>query len=163
MHEVLIRFLESHGIQGAWLVLLGGALPGIEARYAVPLGLYAGLPLWQAALLAVPTSVLVVVPVLLWFDPLAQRCERLRVIGPFLQWLLRKARRHQNVVDRWGMLGLTIFVGIPVPGFGVWTGALIAVVVGMSFWRSTACMALGVTLSCVITTALYRAGSLVLQ
>ena len=163
MHEMMIRFLESHGIHGAWLVLLGGALPGIEARYAVPLGLVVGLPLWQAALLAIPASVMVVVPVLLWFEPLAQRCEQTRVIGTFIRWLLRKARKHQKVVDRYGMLGLTIFVGIPVPGFGVWTGALIAVVVGMSFWRSTTCMLLGVILSCVITTALYRAGSLVVQ
>jgi len=127
-----------------WLVVaVLAAMPVSEVRGAVPAGLFLGLSLWTIVPLVVPCSVLPTIPILLWFEPVAAYLSDKPVIGRLIRWVLAKARKRDDLVRRYGVFALTLFAAVPLPMFGTWTGAPIAVVFGMPFWRSLACLFLG--------------------
>jgi uncharacterized membrane protein len=99
--------------------------------------------MWEILPIVVPFSVLPTVPILLWFGPVAAYLSDKPLIGGLIRWVLRKARKREDLVKRYGFLALTLFAAVPLPMFGTWTGAPIAVVFGMNFWRSLVCLFLG--------------------
>ena len=72
----------------------------------------------------------------------------------FFDWLFRHTRGRSGAVARSEFWGLAVFVGIPLPGFGVWTGAVLAVVMDMPFWRSMLAAFVGVLFAAAIVTTL---------
>ncbi len=149
MGEYLAHSLQNSGLPPWLVVALLAAMPVSEVRGAVPAGLFlVGLPLWQVALIAAPCSALPALPILLWFEPVAAFLSDKPVIGGLIRWVLTKARKREDLVRRYGVFALTLFAAVPLPMFGVWTGAPIAVVFGMRFWRSLVCLFLG---ACVQT------------
>ena len=64
--------------------------------------------------------------------------------------IMAKAEKNRPKVDRWGFLGLLLFVGIPLPGTGAWTGTLAASILDMDFKSSVVAVLLGVLLAAVI-------------
>jgi len=138
----------QHALQNAglppWLVVAAlAAMPVSEVRGAIPAGLALGLSLWHIVPIVVPCSVLPTVPILLWFEPVAAYLSDKPAIGRLIRWVLAKARKREDLVRKYGVFALTLFAAVPLPMFGVWTGAPIAVVFGMRFWRSLTCLFLG--------------------
>jgi len=128
-------------------------LPVVELRGAIPLGL--GLGLSPLAALAVALSGnLLVVPLLLWLVPLVVAwLERYPWFKKFWDRLEARTRlKSEDTIQRYGALGLLLFVAIPLPGSGAWTGALIAVVLGLKKRYAAPAIALGVVLAAVLVT-----------
>ena len=136
-------------------------LPAVEVRGAIPLA-YAllkgcGNLLWVGVAVAVASNALVA--------PAA-----LHILSRIESWLLRRsggfwgrvrnaylrvverASRRKDVVERWGAIGLAVFVAIPVPGSGAWTGALIAHVLRMGRGRALASIIAGVAAASLAVT-----------
>jgi uncharacterized membrane protein len=69
---------------------------------------------------------------------------------------VRRTERRRDMIDRYGYLGLTLFVAIPLPVTGAWTGCLLAFLLGLNRFKSFFYIALGVTLAgiIVLTTSL---------
>ena len=65
-------------------------------------------------------------------------------------FLFKKARKHKDSIEKYGYLGLTLFVGVPLPGTGAWTGTLAASILDMDFKRSILAVMLGVILAGII-------------
>ncbi len=139
-------------IRNSLIVVTLSMAPVSELRGGIPAGLVMHLPLTVVLPLAVLANIVAVVPVLLWLEPLARMLGRVRLLGRFFDWVFGRARRRSEIVDRYGVLGLTLFVAIPLPVTGAWTGAVIAVVMGLPFWRSLACIAFGVLIASVLVT-----------
>ncbi len=140
------------------VVALLSALPVSEVRGGIPAGLLMGMPLWQILPIAIVFNVLSVVPVILWFNPAADwLAER-----GHLTWLVKKLRARamskKGTVDKYGVYAVTLFVAIPLPMTGAWTGSLVAAVFKMEFWRALACMAVGVVIASTIVSILYSVG-----
>jgi uncharacterized membrane protein len=79
----------------------------------------------------------------------------------FFAFFERKAKKNRTLIERYKELGLALFVAIPLPMTGAWTGALLAVAMGLKVWKSFFFIALGVAGAGVIValfTALGRAG-----
>ncbi len=161
MTEKLLSLL--HGLPPDLIVGVLSALPVSELRGGIPAGVALGVPLWRVWLVAVVANIISVIPVLLGFEWAAEVFANKPLLGGMVTWLIRRARSKQPLVERHGIWALTLFVAIPLPVTGAWTGALVASVFGMPFWRALACIALGVLIASAIVTVLTMGGVLVVH
>lgn len=77
----------------------------------------------------------------------------------FFNWLFERTReKHKKVIDKHGWWGLAMFVAIPLPITGSWTGTLLAFLTGMSFKRAFSAISLGVFTAGLIVTSVVKAG-----
>ena len=140
----------------AWLVVLvAAALPVSELRGAIPLaiGVY-GYDPWQAYLLAVLGNLLPVVPLLLFLGPVSDWLRRFTFWDKFFTWLFSRTRRkYIREHESFSLTALALFVAVPLPVTGAWTGCAIAFLVGFRFWPAFAAISAGVLLAGVIVTA----------
>jgi uncharacterized membrane protein len=138
-----------------WLMTLAfAALPVSEVRGAIPLaiGIY-GYSAVEAYLLAVLGNLLPVIPLLLFLEPVSSHLRKYPVGDSFFYWLFTRTRKkyirdHEN----FGMTALALFVAIPLPMTGAWTGCAIAFLVGMKFKNAFIAISLGVLIAGVIVT-----------
>ncbi|MBM3474787.1 MAG: small multi-drug export protein [Armatimonadetes bacterium] len=152
MSEHLQHLLNQAGVPPLAIVALLSALPISEVRGGIPVGYALHLPLWEILAVAIPANVIAVIPVVLWFEPAARYLGDKPVIGRFIRWLLRRARKREEAVRKYGVFAVTIFIAVPLPMTGAWTGAIVASVFGLGFWRSLVCVILGVCIASVIVT-----------
>lgn len=145
-----------------WLqVFLAGMSPLGELRLAIPWGYQVlKLPWYQAFLLGCAGN-LVIVPILLLFlDKVATVLHRLP--GPLwriLEWRRnRLSRLYSQRFQRYGPAFLALFVGLPLPFTGAWTGALLAWVFRVSFRQALLALSAGVVIAGVVVTSLTVVG-----
>lgn len=149
-------------------------LPAFELRASIPVGILEGrldLPFGLAiegmglswpfvfAVCVVSNAILGIVlyPIL---DRFIHLLERIPIIGRFWEGFVKRAqRRIHPYVERWGAVGVALFVAIPLPGSGSYTGAVGAYVLGMSYRRFILANTLGVTLAGIAVTAIVLTGS----
>jgi len=141
-----------------WIVVILSALPISEVRGGIPAGMIMGLPLAQILPLAVISNVLSVLPVVLGFNWVAERLADKPLLGRLITRLIRRARAKEEMVNRHGVWAVTLFVAIPLPVTGAWTGSVVAAVFGMRFGRVLLCLTLGVIIASAIVTSLSMAG-----
>lgn len=114
------------------LTLLVSMLPVVELRGGIPFGVAAGLPVWAAYLAAVIGNLLpvpfIVVYIQRIFMFMRQNMPRLNSVVDKME---QKAHLKSASVLKYQYLGLAIFVAIPLPGTGAWTGALVAAFLNM--------------------------------
>lgn len=150
------------GLPRELAVFLVAALPIVELRGAIPVGIGLKLPLTAVLVIAILGNILPVPFLLLLLTPLRRLANDWPVVGPILRWVERRALRHRASIEKGGFWALLLFVGIPLPGTGAWTGAAIAAFLEMSFWRALLAICLGVLLAGVIIATLSQIGLMVL-
>ena len=120
-----MSFLET--TLGKLLMTFGTAMvPVIELRGAIPVGIAAGLPPAVACATAILGNLLPVPFIMLLVRRIFDWLRDTRFFGPKIVWLERRAHLKGRIVRKYRLLGLVLLVGIPLPGTGAWTGALIA-------------------------------------
>jgi uncharacterized membrane protein len=137
------------------VTLLAAALPVSEVRGAIPLaiGIYGYEP-WQAYLLSVFGNLLPIIPLLLFLGPVSDYLRRYAMGDRFFTWLFSRTRKkYIQEHESFGLTALAIFVAIPLPMTGAWTGCAIAFLLGFRFWPAFAAIAAGVLAAGVIVTA----------
>ena len=127
------------------LTLLVSMVPVVELRGGIPFGVAAGLPVWQAYLAAVIGNIIpapfIIVYIRRIFQWLRRRMPRLNSVVDKLE---EKAHLKGQTVNKYKYLGLAIFVAIPLPGTGVWTGALAAAFLDMPLRKAIPSVVVGV-------------------
>ena len=130
-------------------------IPVIELRGAIPIGVGLGLTHIEAMaisvignMLPVPFIILFIRPIFKW---MMKHSERL---GRLAQKLEAKAEGKWDRIHRFQFFALTLFVAIPLPGTGAWTGALIAAVMNMRLRNALPSILLGVLIAGVLVTGL---------
>ena len=68
----------------------------------------------------------------------------------FANWLIRKADKNRDKIQKYGFWGVCLFVAVPLPITGAWTGSLVASTIGMKFWKAMLSALLGVMIAGVI-------------
>jgi len=135
-----------------WLFILS-ALPLIESRIAIPIGILSyGLPIWNVLWVSLLGNI-TAVALLLWLLPIVTKFlqKRWRFFDRVLNKLFEKTRtKHSHKVQIWGDVFLLLFVAVPIPGSGGWGGALIAFVFGFPFWRSLGLISTGVSIAALL-------------
>jgi len=136
-----------------WTVLLALA-PIAELRGAIPYALYNGMGIIPAFLLSVAVNSLVSPLLLLFISTLHRLLSKWKWYARAFERVVERARRKvHDPVEKYGYWGLAIFVAIPLPMTGAWTGALGAWVLGMNPKKSFLAITAGVIGAGVVVTA----------
>ncbi|MFH1862700.1 MAG: small multi-drug export protein [bacterium] len=152
------------GIPNHWITFCLAMLPITELRGSIPWAILLGDLNWKEAFLwSILGNFVPVIPVLLLLEPCAKFLRRWKLFDRFFEWLFTRTRRKGKVVERYKALGLMIFVGIPLPGTGAWTGALAAFIFGIPFPLALISILLGVILAGVLVTGVVVGGSTAFQ
>ncbi|MFP3903963.1 MAG: COG2426 family protein [Armatimonadota bacterium] len=152
MVEALYHWLQSLFSPPVVVALLSAA-PISEIRGGIPAGIFMDMPLWKVLLIGIPANVVSVIPVLLFFNWAAERLEDKPFLGRIITHMLHKARSKEEMVNKYGVWAVTLFVAVPLPVTGAWTGATVAAVFGMHLWRAVACITVGVMIASSIVIA----------
>jgi len=135
-----------------WAILMAlSALPLVELRGGIPVGLWMGMPVLQVMLLCIAGNM---IPI-----PLMILALRLPKVKRLFDPLLRRAETKLKAIgahDRW--IGVAAFVGVPLPGTGAWTGGMIAFLLGMELHEALTSVLAGVCIAACIMASLVLAG-----
>jgi uncharacterized membrane protein len=153
--ERLAEWLKLRGLSPQLIVFLISMVPIVELRGAVPIGnnLFQ-LPLWQTLALSITGNMVPIVLVLVLLEKAVELLGHIRIFRRFFDWLFTRTRKRSGVIARFEFWGLVIFVGIPLPMTGAWTGSVAAVLLGMPYGRALFGIFLGVLMAAVIVTSL---------
>ncbi len=145
-------------------IFFGSMIPWVESRYIIPYAIWeSGLnwPWWQAIPLAILGNMLPIPFILLFFKFIEKFLRRFGFWAKIMDWLFEHTRkRADGKIRRYEMLGLLVFVAIPLPFTGAWTGSLIAYLFDLKFSKSLITIFIGVLIAATITTILYLTGIL---
>ena len=155
----LLNWLETTMGGEFIFTLLVSMIPVIELRVGIPFGVGLGLPYPVAFIAAVIGNILPVPFIIIYIRRIFQwlRAHFPRLDG-MVDALERKAHLKGDKVSRYKYLGLMLFVGIPLPGTGVWTGALAAAFLDMPLRKAMPSIIAGVILAGCIMTGLTSLG-----
>ncbi len=127
---------------------LRGAIPWAVANPPIGGGLS-----WQTAYIyAVIGNLIPVFPILIFFDKAYNLLNRFKFFNRLFEWLFARTRKKGKLIERYEIIGLVLFVGIPLPVTGAWTGALAAFLFGISLKKSIPAITMGVLIAGVIVT-----------
>ena len=112
-------------------VLLTAALPIIELRGAIPVGISLGLSPLNSAIISLIGSM---IPFILFgIRPIFNYLKTTKLFKRFVVKITDKSMSKSGKIQKYGVLGLILFVAIPLPGTGVWSGSLAATLLNIRF------------------------------
>ncbi|MDW7675809.1 MAG: small multi-drug export protein [Bacillota bacterium] len=152
MVEVLVKFLA--GIPLEWQVFILAMIPVTELRAAIPYGITQGLLPLTTLTMAAIGNMLIGLPVLVLISPIINIIKKVPLGERVVDKVLAATRLKGNNVVKYGTIGLAIFVSIPLPGTGVWTGSLLAYLFGIKIGTAFVALCMGVMIAAVIITLL---------
>lgn len=133
-------------------IFLLSLLPLTELRATIPLAQSLGIPPLRAFLLAVGGNLIPIIPLLLGLDPLSRLLLNFPAVDRVFRRILAKTREKGRQVNRYGILGLFLFVAIPFPGTGAYTGAVLAWLLGLNKMHSLTAISGGVILAGILVS-----------
>jgi len=125
-------------------------MPFSELRGGIPLGIYLGLPPAEAFLLAVLGNLLPIPFLLLFLDRIEKIALSWKPLARFYVKAVERVEKRKDIIERYGYLGLSMFVAIPLPMTGAWSGTLLAFLLRLNKTKSLIFIAMGVLLAGVI-------------
>lgn len=135
------------------ITLLLATLPVTELRFSIPYATFALDMSWQQSFLWSFIGNLLPVPFILFFlDPAQQFLSRWSFMDRFFNWLFARTRLRGKVVEKYKIIGLTMFVAIPLPVTGAWTGSVAAYLFGIRKIPAFLAVGLGITIAATIVT-----------
>ncbi len=161
MAEKLVLFFTSllSGKLGAeWICFIISLFPILELRGGLLAAspAFLDVPFRTALPLCIIGNLLPIPFILLLIERVLDLMEQWGPTKGFALWLRRKADKNKGQIERYGFLGLVLFVGIPLPGTGAWTGSLIAALLHMDFKKALLADLLGVLIAaCIMSLISY--------
>ena len=128
-------------------------VPVLELRGAIPLGIAAGLPPAVVCTAAVLGNLLPVPFIMLLVRRVFDWLRDTPFFGPKILWLEKRAHLKGRMVRKYRLPGLILLVGIPLPGTGAWTGALVAALLDIRLRSAIPAILAGLVIAAAITLA----------
>lgn len=148
MVDFLVQFFSGFPKELALLII--SMFPIVELRGGIVAAALMGVEFIEAFVICIIGNLLPMPIILLFLDKIFAFLRRFRPFGKFVSWLDRKSEKNKGKVERWEFWGLVLFVAIPLPGTGAWTGALVANALKMPFKKSFPAIVVGVCTAAVI-------------
>ena len=139
-------------------VFIISMLPISELRGAIPFGISQGLGLKIVIPIAIAGNLVPVIPILFLLEPVSEYLRRFGIFKRFFDWLFERTRKKAHLVERYEILGLILFVAIPLPVTGAWTGAVAASLFKIRLRYAFLAIAIGVCIAAIIVTAISLIG-----
>ena len=131
-------------------VFFTSMVPVIELRGAIPMGIAIGLGTVKTFFVAVLGNILPIPFILFLARPIMAWLKKTKVFSPLVDALEKKIEKNRDRIMRYSAFGLFLFVAIPIPGTGAWTGALAAAMFDMRMKYALPGIILGVLTAGVI-------------
>lgn len=154
--ESLVNFFINifGGLNKDIIIFIISLMPILELRGGMLAATLLKIPYIKALVICVIGNILPIPFVLLFLEKVLEIFEKWKVTRKVVRWLERKAQSKRTQIDKYGYLGLILFVGIPLPGTGAWTGSLVAIMLGLDKKKSFICIMVGVVLASIIMSIL---------
>ncbi len=158
----LIQWLSDTMAGKFTLTVLVSMIPVVELRGGIPAGVALGLPVWAAFIAAVMGNLIPVPFIIVYIRRIFQWMRRrIPRLNSLVDKLERKAHLKGQKVTKYKYLGLMLFVAIPLPGTGAWTGSLAAAFLDMPLRKAIPSVIVGVLIAGIaISIAAYGLTSL---
>ncbi|MDD3088430.1 MAG: small multi-drug export protein [Candidatus Omnitrophica bacterium] len=156
MIDIIADMLASSSKELAVFVL--AAMPVSELRGAIPMGIAFGIPPVKTFLVAFAGNMLPVIPLLFLFHPISERLRKIPVFSRFFDWLENRTRKKSDLIERFEAIGLMLFVAVPLPMTGAWTGCIAATLFRIHFRYAFPAVTAGVAIAGIVITLLSLAG-----
>ncbi len=142
------------------LTILLGIIPISELRGAIPYAYFNGVPLWISFLIGVLSNAIVPFFGFLFLNTIHRLLDRWQFYHNLFEKTVERARNKVGEkVSKYGLLGLMLFVAIPLPITGAWTGTVGAWVLGLDRKKSILFILLGVLVAGIIVTTVIYTGA----
>ena len=153
--QTLQEFLTAHGIPDWLVVFIISLMPVLECR----LGMFTAIVLlnmnaFVGFIISFLGNILPIPFILLLINWIFELLKKVPVINKLVFWLEDKTLKKRDKIDKYGIWGLLIFVAIPLPGTGGWTGALLASLLHLDKKKSFGVICVGVFIAGLIITVL---------
>ena len=145
----LIAYLKS-SFSKELIVFIISLLPLLELRGGLIAASLLNVEYYKAAIICIVGNIIPIPFILLLLKRIFIFFEKFSLTQKIVLWLKDKAAKNKKKIDKYGFWGLVLFVGIPLPGTGAWTGALVASVFDMDFKKSIIAIFLGIVLAFII-------------
>ena len=151
MREQILETIQL--LPAPMAVFLVAMLPIFELRGAIPLGyaMHMSSPV-MIYLIAVVGNFVPVLPILLLLGPAERRLRRFKTMDRFFDWLFRRTVSRSALIRKYESLGLILFVAIPAPMTGAWTGSVAAYLFKLPLRMAIPCIILGILIAGVVVT-----------
>lgn len=149
------EYLTAHGIPEWLVVFIISLFPILECR----LGMFTAIVLlnmnpFVGFLISFLGNILPIPFILLLINWIFDLLKKVPVINKPIYWLEEKTLKKRDKIDKYGIWGLLLFVAIPLPGTGGWTGALLASLLHLDKKKSFAVICIGVFIAGLIISTL---------
>lgn len=152
MESLVIWFTETLGgvVSREIIVFLISMVPILELRGGLVAASLLQIPIVQAIWYCVIGNIIPVPFILLLITPIFNWLKKTKLFRPLVEKLESKAMGKSEQIEKYQFWGLVLFVGIPLPGTGAWTGSLIASLLGVKFKKAFPAVLLGIVMATVI-------------
>ncbi|KAJ4840237.1 hypothetical protein Tsubulata_033896 [Turnera subulata] len=151
--------LRGLGWRDEAVVFALATLPVLELRGAIPVGYWMQLKPTMLTLLSVAGNMLPVPFIILYLKRFASfLAGKNQSASQLLEMIFKNAKEKAGPVEEFQWLGLMLFVAVPFPGTGAWTGAIIAAILDMPFWPALSANFFGVVLAGLLVNLLVNVG-----
>lgn len=133
-------------------IFLLSAVPIVEQRGAIPMGILSGLNPVTVFWVSFFGSMLPVPFILLLFNKIFTWMKRYKAFEKISNLIERKIDKNSSKLEKYKEIGLITFIAIPLPTTGVWTGSAVAAFLKLDFKKSLFCAAIGALISAIILT-----------
>lgn len=148
MIETIFNYLA--GIDKLLAVFIVSMFPVVELRGAIPLGVGLGLDFYKVFVVSVLGNMLPVPFVVMFIRPIVEYLKKKKAFGKLAKKFEQRTMNKSEKITKYKMLGLFIFVAIPLPGTGAWTGAALAGLMNMRLKTSVPSILFGVVTAGII-------------
>ena len=126
------------------IVFVISLMPILELRGGLIAATLLGLPPWESYVISIIANLLPIPFIIYLIETVISKMQNSRI------GLFKKVDKNKGSIERYGFWGLVIFVGVPLPGTGAWTGALVAAMLNMDRKKALAAITVGVFMASII-------------
>lgn len=132
------------------LIFIISLIPILELRGGLIAASLLDLPMWTSLLVCLIGNAIIIPFVLFLMDSIIKLLSHIKVFKRFFDWWTNKALKKKNVIEKYGYIGIMLFVAVPLPGSGAWTGCLLSVLLGLDKKKSFIAASIGLLIAAVI-------------
>lgn len=154
--DTLVHFFINlfGGLNKNIVIFVISLFPILELRGGLLAASLLHINFTTALIICIVGNLLPIPFILIFLEKILSVLRKWKVTSKFVRWLEKKSNSKRSQIDKYGYLGLILFVGIPLPGTGAWTGSLVAIMLGLDKKKSFLCIVIGVILASIIMSIL---------
>lgn len=153
----IVTWFQNLNLPREVIAFIVSMLPIVELRGGIPIAAVMGIDFLPALVICVAGNLLPIPFILLLIIPIFAYMKKTKLFNPLVTKLETKTLAKREKLEKSEFWGLMIFVGIPLPGTGAWTGALLAALLGIKFKKAILAIILGVLIAAAIMSIIFYA------